>query len=166
MINSLKKVLSKPVDWANAYSIWPAHLMTSCCGCEFGVVYSPKLDTERLGSLPFTHSRNTNAIVIEGTVTKKMAKVLKNTYDQMPGPKFVIAMGACAIDGGIFYNSYNIVKPWKIVPVESFIPGCPPRPEAVTHAIARLQKKIMKEGKASKEVFGEAGNGGGNGSKE
>ncbi len=152
---NLPKAIKKPIDWATAYSIWPVHLMTSCCGCEFAVTYSPRIDTERLGSLPFTHSRDTNAIIIEGTVTKKMGKILKNAYDQMPHPKFVIAMGACAIDGGIFYNSYNIVKPWKVVPVHSFIPGCPPRPEAVTQAIYQLQKDIKEKELASNKLVEE-----------
>ena len=139
--NRILKPFSRLIDWSNSYSIWPVHLTTSCCGCEFAVTYSPKIDTERLGSLPFTHPRNTNAVIIEGTITKKMAKALKITYEQMPEPKYVIAMGACAIDGGLFHNSYNIVRPWKILPVDYYIPGCPPRPEAVTNAIYMLQNK-------------------------
>ncbi len=82
-----------------------------------------------------------------------MARTLKITYEQMPEPKYVIAMGACAVDGGIFYNSYNIVRPDKIVPVDFYIPGCPPRPEAVTNALYHLQKKIRKHRIASKRVI-------------
>jgi NADH-quinone oxidoreductase subunit B len=84
-------------------------------------------------------------ILIEGTVTRKMACALRVTWEQMPYPKFAIAMGACALDGGIFYNSYNIVRPWEVIPVDVFIPGCPPRPEAVARAILELQRMIREK---------------------
>jgi len=151
----LLKPLSPLIEWATKFSLWPVHFTTSCCGCEFAASYGPRLDTERLGSLPFTHVRNTNTIVIEGTITKKMAKALKVVYEQMPSPKFVVAMGACAIDGGIFFNSYNIVRPRDILPIEVFIPGCPPRPEAVTNSISALQRRITSMGLATKQILEE-----------
>lgn len=153
MVRALVKPLSPMVEWATKYSLWPVHFTTSCCGCEFAASYGPRLDTERLGSLPFTHVRNTNTIVIEGTITKKMAKALKIVYDQMPSPKFVVAMGACAIDGGLFFNSYNIVRPREILPIEVFIPGCPPRPEAVTNAISTLQKRMTTLRLTTKQII-------------
>jgi len=153
ILKTLMKPFSLTIDWATKYSIWPVHFTTSCCGCEFAASYGPRLDTERLGSLPFTHVRNTNAIIIEGTITKKMAKALKVVYEQMPAPKFVVAMGACAIDGGIFHNSYNIVKPRDILPIEVYIPGCPPRPEAVTNAVRTLQKRMQTLRLASKQAL-------------
>ncbi len=132
-------------NWGITFSLWPVHLMTACCGAEFGAAAAPRFDTERLGVLPWVSSRQCNLLVIEGTVTRKMAEAVKIVYRQMPEPKFVIAMGACAIDGGIFWNSYNIVKPKDIVPIDVFIPGCPPRPEAVIRAIMELKEKINEE---------------------
>lgn len=144
-----KAKLGKMVDWATAFSLWPVHLTTSCCGCEFAATWSPRFDAERYGALPWIASRQTNFMIIEGTVTKKMAKAVRITWEQMPFPKFAIAMGACALDGGIFHNSYNIVRPWQIVPIDVYIPGCPPRPEAVARAIIELQKIIRSKGVAS-----------------
>ncbi|ALL01516.1 NADH-ubiquinone oxidoreductase chain K [Pyrodictium delaneyi] len=133
-------------DWATSFSLWPVHLTTSCCGAEFAALYAPKYDAERLGSLPFTHPRNTNLMLIEGTLTRKMARVARITWEQMPWPKFVIAMGACAFTGGLFYNSYNIVLVQDVLPVDYYVPGCPPPPEAVADALIKLQKKV-REGK-------------------
>ena len=131
-------------DWATSFSLWPVHLTTSCCGAEFAALYDPKYDAERLGSLPFTHPRNTNMILIEGTLTRKMARVARVTWEQMPWPKFVVAMGACAFTGGIFYNSYNVVMVQDILPVDYYVPGCPPPPDAVARAIIRLQEKVRR----------------------
>jgi len=133
-------------DWATSFSLWPVHLTTSCCGAEFAALYAPKYDAERLGSLPFTHPRNTNLMLIEGTLTRKMARIARVTWEQMPWPKFVIAMGACAFTGGLFYNSYNIVLVQDVLPVDYYVPGCPPPPEAVADALIKLQKKV-REGK-------------------
>ncbi len=134
-------------DWGIAFSLWPVHFTTACCGAEFAATSAPRFDVERFGFLPFVAPRQTNLMLIEGTLTRKMAKAAVWVYEQMPEPKFVIAMGACAIDGGIFWNSYNIVRPKDILPVEIFIPGCPPRPEAVARSIIMLQKRI-REGEA------------------
>ncbi len=134
-------------DWGIAFSLWPVHFTTACCGAEFAATSAPRFDVERMGFLPFVAPRQTNLMLIEGTLSRKMAKAAVWVYEQMPDPKFVMAMGACAIDGGIFWNSYNIVRPKDILPVEIYIPGCPPRPEAVARAILMLQKRI-REGKA------------------
>ncbi|MCE4599913.1 MAG: NADH-quinone oxidoreductase subunit NuoB [Desulfurococcales archaeon] len=150
LIGRLK--LGKAVDWATSFSLWPVHLTTSCCGCEFAAAWSPRFDGEQFGALPWVGPRQTNLIIIEGTVTRKMACAVKVTWDQMPAPKFAIAMGACALDGGIFYNSYNIVRPWEIIPIDVYIPGCPPRPESVARAIVDLQRSIRSKGIASKWV--------------
>ncbi len=133
-------------DWGIRFSLWPVHFTTACCGAEFAAASGPRYDAERYGFLPFTAPRQCNLMLIEGTLTKKMGRAAKIVYDQMPEPKFVIAMGVCGLDGGIFWNSYNIVRPWQILPVEVFIPGCPPRPEAVARAILMLQEKIRREG--------------------
>lgn len=145
-----KAKVGRLADWATAFSLWPVHLTTSCCGCEFAATWSPRFDAERYGALPWVGARQTNMILVEGTVTRKMACALRVTWEQMPYPKFAIAMGACALDGGIFYNSYNIVRPWEVIPIDVYIPGCPPRPEAVARAILELQRMIRE-----KSVVGE-----------
>lgn len=131
-------------NWGISYSLWPVHLMTACCGCEFGASSAPRFDAERAGFLPFIGPRQTNLIVVEGSISKKMAKAIKITYEQMPNPKYVIAMGACAIDLGVFYDSYNLVRVDEVIPVDVYIPGCPPRPEAVIRSVLMLQEKIRK----------------------
>ncbi len=141
-----RKPIKDIVEWANAFSLWPVHLMTSCCGVELGAAYAPRFDLERYGSLPFVSPRQTNLIIIEGTLTRKMARVARITWEQMADPKFVIAMGACAIDGGLFWNSYNVVRANEVIPVDIYIPGCPPRPEALARAILMLQQRIKSRG--------------------
>jgi len=131
-------------DWGISFSLWPVHFTTACCGAEFAAASAPRFDAERFGFLPFVGPRQCNLMLIEGTLTKKMAEAAIWVYEQMPEPKFVMAMGACAIDGGIFWNSYNIVRPKDILPVEVFIPGCPPRPEAVARAVIILQRRIRR----------------------
>jgi NADH-quinone oxidoreductase subunit B len=140
-----KRPIKNLRNWGITFSLWPVHLTTACCGAEFAAAASPRFDTERLGVLPWVSSRQCNVLIIEGTLTRKMAEAAKIVYKQMPEPKFVIAMGACALDGGVFWNSYNIVRPKDILPVDVFIPGCPPRPEAVIRALMQLQEKIKKE---------------------
>lgn len=132
-------------NWALTFSLWPVHLTTACCGAEFAASASPRFDLERLGTLPWVVARQCNLLIIEGTLTRKMAEAAKIVWKQMPEPKFVIAMGACALDGGIFWNSYNIVRPKDILPVDVYIPGCPPRPEAVIRAIMQLREKIKRK---------------------
>lgn len=152
--NAVRKVGTRLADmrpirnirnWGITFSLWPVPLTTACCGAEFAATMSPRFDMERLGVLPMASSRQTNVLIIEGTLTRKMAKAVKIIYRQMPEPKFVIAMGSCAADGGIFWNSYNIVRPKDVLPVDVFIPGCPPRPEAVIRAIMQLQDKIKRK---------------------
>lgn len=139
-----RKPIRSIVDWGISFSLWPVHFTTACCGAEFAAAAAPKYDTERFGFLPFIGIRQCNVLFIEGTLSKKMAEAALWIYEQMPEPKFVIAMGACAIGGGIFWNSYNIVRPMDILPVNVFIPGCPPRPEAVARSIIMLQERIRR----------------------
>lgn len=141
-----KRPVKDIVEWATAFSLWPVHLMTSCCGVELGAGYSPRFDLERYGSLPFVSPRQTNLIIVEGTLTRKMARIARITWEQMADPKFVIAMGACSIDGGLFWNSYNVVRANEVIPVDVYIPGCPPRPEALARAILILQQRIRSRG--------------------
>ena len=147
-----RKPLKDIIEWATTFSLWPVHLMTSCCGVELGATYAPRFDAERYGSLPFLSPRQTNLIIIEGTLTRKMARVARLTWEQMADPKFVIAMGACSIDGGLFWNSYNVVRANEVIPVDVYIPGCPPRPEALARAILTLQNRIKKDGRVRRDL--------------
>ncbi|ADC65853.1 NADH-quinone oxidoreductase, B subunit [Ferroglobus placidus DSM 10642] len=143
MIEFLHKGPLAPLKkWGTKFSIWPTHLVTACCGVELAHAFASGYDGERLGVLNFGMARQTNCIVVEGAITRKMARALKITYEQMPDPKFVIVMGACGIKGGIFWNGYNMVKPFEVVPVKYFAPGCPPTPESLLRCFRSLQKEI------------------------
>ncbi len=136
-------ILSPIKKWGTKWSLWPVHLVTACCGVELAHAYACGYDAERIGSLNYGICRQTNLIIVEGAITRKMAKVLRITWEQMPNPKFVIVMGACGLKGGLFWNSYHMVKPSDVVPVDFFVPGCPPTPEALIRAIVQLQEKIV-----------------------
>jgi NADH-quinone oxidoreductase subunit B len=113
------------------------------CSAEFGAASGARHDLERFGVLPLGSLRQSDLLVVEGTITKKMAKRLRIIYDQMAIPRYVIAMGDCAISGGLFHDSYSIVNgAHEFLPVDVYVPGCPPRPEALEQAIIMLQEKI------------------------
>ncbi|GBC68696.1 NAD(P)H-quinone oxidoreductase subunit K [archaeon HR01] len=134
------------VNWGRMASLFPVHLTTACCSVEFAATHSSRYDPERFGWLPATGTlRQSDVIVVEGTVTSKMAQRLRLIYDQMPEPKWVIAMGACAISGGLYAkDSYNVIQGVDdILPVDVYIPGCPPRPETLFEGILLLREKIL-----------------------
>lgn len=134
------------IDWARANSLWPAQFGLACCAIEMMSTAAPRFDIARFGMEVFRASpRQSDVMIVAGRVSQKMAPVLKTIYDQMPEPKFVIAMGDCASCGGI-YNNYAIKQGVdKIVPVDVYIAGCPPRPEALLDGLIMLQKKIRGE---------------------
>jgi NADH-quinone oxidoreductase subunit B len=133
--------------WARKYSIWPIHLVTGCCGPEFMQTSGAEYDMERLGILPFASVRQCDCIMVVGVVSRKMALKVKYLYEQMGDPKYVVAVGACPTGKGPFYDSYAVVRIDDYVPVDVYIPGCPPRPDAIIQGMMLLQEKIQKETK-------------------
>jgi NADH-quinone oxidoreductase subunit B len=136
------------VNWARSNSVWPLTFGTRCCAIEFMAVGASRHDMARFGyEVARATPRQADMIIISGSINYKMAPVLKRLYDQIADPKYVIAMGACAVSGGpFFYNSYSIVKGADhVIPVDVYVPGCPPRPEALLFAFLQLQKKIKRE---------------------
>lgn len=139
--------LNEIIDWGRSNSVWPLTFATSCCGIEFMCVGAARADFARFGwEVTRNSPRQADVVFVAGTIVHKMAPVLKRLYDQMAEPKYVIAMGGCAISGGPFKDSYHVVNGVnEIIPVDVYIPGCPPRPDAVLYGMMQLQRKMKLE---------------------
>jgi NADH-quinone oxidoreductase subunit B len=141
----------KPVkfilNWGRRYSLWVFNFGLACCSIEFIAASAAKNDFIRLGVIPTGHGpRQADLLLVAGTLTDKMAPVIKRLYDQMPDPKYVISFGSCSNCGGPYWDSYSVTKGVdQIIPVDVYVPGCPPRPEALLHGIIELQRKIKDE---------------------
>jgi NADH-quinone oxidoreductase subunit B len=144
--------LDKMVNWSRKSSMWPLLFGIACCAVEMMCTFASRFDLARFGMEVYRASpRQADLMIVSGRVSNKMAPVLRRLYDQMPEPKWVIAMGACASTGGVF-NNYAIIQGVdKIVPVDIYIPGCPPRPEQLIEGIMKLHEKVMKESMISKK---------------
>ena len=143
--------LGKVVGWAQKNALWPATFGLACCAIEMMAMANSRWDAARFGAEVFRASpRQADLMIVSGRVSQKMAPVLKRIYNQMPEPKWVIAMGACSSCGGIF-NNYAIVQGVdRVVPVDVYVPGCPPGPEALLFGVIKLQEKILKEAGSEK----------------
>ncbi|KAE8162378.1 hypothetical protein BDV40DRAFT_300405 [Aspergillus tamarii] len=131
------------VNWARQSSLWPLSFGLACCAVEMMQVSMPRYDQDRLGIIFRASPRQSDVMVVAGTVTNKMAPALRQCYDQMPDPKWVISMGSCANGGGYYHYSYSVLRGVdRVVPVDVYIPGCPPTPEAFLYGIFQLQKKM------------------------
>jgi len=135
------------VDWSRGQSLWPMPMGTACCAMELIAASFSKFDFDRLGTFPRPDPRHTDVMIIAGTVTEKMKPAVQRLYEQMPDPKWVIAMGNCAVSGGIFYyDNYSVIRGVDtFLPVDVYIAGCPPRPEALQDGVIQLRELVKME---------------------
>ena len=146
-VNVVLGSLDQMINWGRSNSLWSLTFGTSCCGIEFMAVGCARYDFSRFGfEVTRNSARQADLIMCAGTITNKMAPVFKRLYDEMAEPKYVVAVGGCTISGGPFKKSYNVVRGIdEIVPVDVYIPGCPPRPEAILYGMMQLQRKVKIE---------------------
>lgn len=136
----------KLFDWARTGSIWPMTFGLACCAVEMIHSYMSRYDLDRFGIIPRPSPRQSDVMIVAGTLTNKMAPALRKVYDQMPEPRWVISMGSCANGGGYYHYSYSVVRGCdRIVPVDIYVPGCPPTAEALVYGLLQLQKKMQRE---------------------
>ena len=134
------------VNWARSGSMWPMTFGLACCAVEMMHTYMSRYDLDRFGVITRGSPRQSDVMIVAGTLCDKMAPALRKVYDQMPDPKWVISMGSCANGGGYYHYSYSVVRGCdRIIPVDIYVPGCPPTAEALLYGILQLQKKIKRE---------------------
>jgi NADH-quinone oxidoreductase subunit B len=139
--------LDRLINWARTGSLWPMSFGLACCGVEFMQVIAARYDIDRLGMIPRASPRQSDVMIVAGTLCNKMAPAFRKVYDQMPEPRYVISMGSCANGGGYYHYSYSVVRGCdRIVPVDVYVPGCPPTAEALLYGIMQLQRKIRRTG--------------------
>ena len=147
---AIDKVTTPLWQWSQRFSLYPLHFGIACCALEFAAAFAPRFDGERLGILARSSPRQCDVLLLNGWISKMLRPILRRLYEQMPEPKWVIAMGECAISGGPWYDCYNIVQGADtFLPVDIYIPGCPPRPEAMIDGFVKLQEKIRAEARGT-----------------
>ena len=135
------------VSWARSGSLWPMTFGLACCAIEMMHAYVSRYDLDRFGVVPRPSPRQSDVIIVAGTLTNKMAPAFRRVYDQMAEPRYVISMGSCANGGGYYHYSYSVVRGCdRVVPVDIYVPGCPPTAEALVYGVLQLQKKIKRTG--------------------
>ncbi|HEU0142456.1 MAG TPA: NADH-quinone oxidoreductase subunit B family protein [Bryobacteraceae bacterium] len=149
----LLTTVDKAINWARKNSIWPMTFGLACCAIEMMAMTASRFDIARFGAEVFRGSpRQSDLMIIAGRVANKMAPVIRQLYQQMPEPKWVISMGACATSTGVF-NNYALIPVNQVIPVDVYVPGCPPRPEQLIYSLTLLQKKIEKESGTLRKVL-------------
>ena len=141
MVTSTEKIF----NWARKSSIWPLTFGLACCAIEMMATFASRFDVERFGMVTWASPRHSDLMIVSGTVTIKMAPMLTRIYDQMPDPKWVVSMGSCANSGGPFRHGYHVVKGVdRVIPVDVYVPGCPPPPESLLNGLLLLQDQILR----------------------
>ncbi len=141
------------INWARTGSLWPMTFGLACCAVEMMQTGASRFDLDRFGIIFRPSPRQSDLMIVAGTLTNKMAPALRKVYDQMPSPKWVVSMGSCANGGGYYYYSYSVVRGCdRIVPVDVYVPGCPPTPEALIYGILKLQEKIKRTNTLARKI--------------